>query len=158
MRTIRVIYQGNGDKGHRSHLPLDFEKVLSGSERSSLFVLHKFSKLCRQSLINFVCCLWNIFYSLLQLTSDTLKYFWKISTCQFKLIGSGNCNHFILSFCWEIKEPNIKHKLLLDSCKNVQFFLLNFFSKLKKFPFCLFNIRHYVKLIDGCFTQELNNY
>ena len=71
---------------------------------------------------------------------DALKYFWKIWTCQFKLIGSGNCNHFILSFCWEIKEPNIKHKLLLSgSCKNVD--TVSFFIKIKKFPFCLSNIR-----------------
>ena len=57
MRTIRVIYQGNGDKGHRSHLPLDFVKVISGSERSSLFVLHKFSKLGRQTEPNKLCLL-----------------------------------------------------------------------------------------------------
>ena len=67
---------------------------------------------------------------------DALKYFWKIWTCQFKLIGSGNCNHFILSFCWEIKEPNIKHKLLLSgSCKSVQF---HSFIKILKVSFLSF--------------------
>lgn len=82
----------------------------------------------------FVAC--EIFFHSLQLTSDNFKYFWKISTCQFKLIGSGNCNHFILSFCWEIKEPNIKHKLLLlDSCKMYSFSFWTFFFKIKKVSF-----------------------
>ena len=44
MRTIRVIYQGNGDKGHRSHLPLDFEKVLSGSAVDTGSVAKYFSR------------------------------------------------------------------------------------------------------------------
>ena len=131
-----------------------------GSERSSLFVLHKFSKLGRQTEPNKLCLLLVKYFFTLYNWPQTISNIFE----KFRLV---NLNWLAAEIATILFYPSVGRSRNQISNTNYYcwtrvkctvFHFELFFSKLKKFPFCLFNIRHYVKLIDWCFTQELNNY